>query len=373
MAQDWIYVENNTMKLYTLLSFLTLSLLASSLWAQTGGENTYEFLRITPHARAAALGGYVIAVMDEDVNLAIQNPAALNPLMDEQISFNHGFYPGGIHHNFLAYSKSFDTNKAKRKKWYPEAWNTFAALQYVNYGEMNVTNELNEIEGTFKPIDYALHLGAAINYDDKMQIGLTTKWIGSQLESYKSFGLALDLGVMYVDTAKSISYSFVLKNMGTQLKAYTKGNTERLPFEAQIGITKRLEHLPFRFGIIYRYLEQYDIYYDDPNAESTTLFIGDGVSEDPKIKAIADNFFRHFVFNGEFLLGKSDNFRIRFGYNHLLKKEMALTSLRSMAGFSAGFGFKVKRFRIDYGRTGFHLGAGLNQFTFSTNFNEFKK
>ena len=44
-----------------------------------------------------------------------------------------------------------------------------------------------------------------------------------------------------------------------------------------------------------------------------------------------------------------------------------------LAGFSFGAGFKVNRFRIDYGYSAFHLGGGLNHFGLSTNLQEFKR
>jgi hypothetical protein len=79
------------------------------------------------------------------------------------------------------------------------------------------------------------------------------------------------------------------------------------------------------------------------------------------------------VFNGEFLFGKKDNFRLRFGYNHLMRKELSVRNLRSLAGFSMGAGLKISRFRIEYGRSILHLGANLNHFSISTNFREFTK
>jgi hypothetical protein len=72
------------------------------------------------------------------------------------------------------------------------------------------------------------------------------------------------------------------------------------------------------------------------------------------------------------LLGKKENFRLRFGYNHLLRKETEVRNLRSMSGFAFGFGLKVKWFRVDFGRAIQHLGAGNTHLTISTNFSEFK-
>ena len=42
------------------------------------------------------------------------------------------------------------------------------------------------------------------------------------------------------------------------------------------------------------------------------------------------------------------------------------------AGFNFGVGLKINRFRIDYGRSVYHLAGGANQLTISTNLMEFK-
>ena len=68
-----------------------------------------------------------------------------------------------------------------------------------------------------------------------------------------------------------------------------------------------------------------------------------------------------------------ENFRLRVGYNHFMRKELSVDNFGSLAGFSLGGGIKVNRFRIDYGHTTFHLGGGLNQFSISTNLQEFKR
>ena len=71
--------------------------------------------------------------------------------------------------------------------------------------------------------------------------------------------------------------------------------------------------------------------------------------------------------------GLDENFRFRVGYSHQVRKEMSVNNIRSMAGFSLGFGFKVSKFRLDYGLGKQHLAGGMNHLSISTNFSEFKK
>jgi len=341
-----------------LLLFLLLPMLSQ---AQIGGQQVYSFLQLPASARIAGLGGNLITVMDDDINLAAANPAALNPAMHQQIGISHSFHVDGITHGYAAYGHHQESLKT-----------TFhGSLRYISYGEFQRTNAFFQNEGTFRAGEYALTLGAARTFEDRLTLGVNVKAINSQLESYTSFALAADFAAVYRDTAANLTISIVFQNAGHQLSTYDGVNREPMPFEIQAGISKRLRYLPFRFSIIYHNLQRWNILYDDPNAEQGTLFLGQDPAESEG-NPVLDNFFRHFIFNGELLLGANDNFRLRVGYNHLIRRELSVDNYGSMAGFSFGVGFKVNRFRIDYGRYTYHMAGGQNHFSISTNLREFK-
>lgn len=332
--------------------------------AQIGGINTYEFLNLAPSARVAALGNNLITVRDDDVNLALANPSLLNPDMHQQIGFSHSFYLAGIQQGYVAYG-----HYANRLH------TTFhGGIQYVNYGEVDATDELGNIEGSFKAAEYAITMGAAYPVNERMSIGANLKMVSSQLAGYTSWGIVSDVAATYYDTSRSFTATMVFRSMGTQLSTYQEGaELEPLPFEIQFGVSKRLKYLPFRFSIIYHHFNRWNVLYDDPNAEQGTIFIGELATERSATSIYFDNLARHFIFNGELLIGKKENFRLRFGYNHFMKKELSLENFRSLAGFTFGFGLKVNRFRLDYGRTNFHLAGGINHLGISTNIKEFRK
>lgn len=322
----------------------------------------FEFLTMSPSARITALGGQLITIQDDDVNLALANPAALNPNMNGQIAFNHNFIMADINGGYAAYG------------YYLKPWETtfHAGIQYLSYGKFKATDEFGIQSGEFKAAEYAITLGAGRQLYERVSVGANVRFITSQLESYNSTGIAGDLGVIFHDTAGLFNAGLVLRNIGTQLSYYTEGNGESLPVELQAGLSKQLRYLPFRFSVIYRYLDRWNLLYDDPAMEETVFFFGDeqGNTADSDF---LDNLARHFVFSGEFLLGKKENLRLRIGYSHLQRKELSVRNLRSLAGFSMGLGLKINRFRVEYGRNFSHLGAGLNHFSISTNLKEFKK
>lgn len=345
--------------LVLLLLLLTIS---SSVSAQMGGIFTYEFLNFAPSARVSALAGAHIAVVDEDVNLAAGNPALLNPKMHEQLSFSHAFHPAGIHYGYVAggyHHKKLGV--------------TFhGGIRYVNYGDFNLTNDLGQVEGDFKAKEQSINFGAGYSFAERFTLGVNAKLVTSSLESYNSVGLLGDIGLLYQDTASLFTFTILAKNAGVQLSHYREDNKEDLPFEMQMGVSKRLQHLPLRFSVIYRYLDRWDVLYDDPNQTEDVLFLDDNPDDRSSTSIWFDNLARHFVFNAELYMGKRGNFRLRLGYSHLLKKELSVGELRSLAGFAFGAGLKINRFHIDYGRTTMHIGGGINQLSIATNIQEFK-
>ncbi len=331
--------------------------------APIGGEHVYEFLNLSQSARVTGLGGHLITVKDDDVALAYSNPAVLNPSMDMQMSFNHNIHLAGINNGYASFGKHVTSLDA-----------TFhGGIQYITYGDFDQTDEFGNILGSFKASEYAFTVGAGKQLYEKLSVGANLKFISSQFEIYNSFGISADLGAFYTDTSGLFSATVVIRNIGGQLSSYN-GTRESIPFDVQVGISKKLRHLPFRFSIIYHNLQSWNILYDDPDTEETTLFLNDGQDNtDNPFSTFTDNLFRHFIFSGEFLLGKKENFRMRFAYNHFQRKELSVNNYRSLSGFSMGLGLKVNRFRIEYGRGFYHLAGGLNHFSISTNIREFRR
>lgn len=337
-----------------LLSFLTISL-TLPLCAQVGGISAYEFLNLPNSATVAGMGGHHIALMDDDLSLALRNPSLLNPEMDQKFALSHAFHPAGISNSSLAYGTYRENLKA-----------TFqAGLQFASYGgDLVRRDNTGQALGTFSASDYAFTVGAARQFEERLSVGANLKLISSQLAGFSSIAIGADAGIHYVDTSGLFGISLVARNFGRQLTKYDPTSLrEPMPFELQIGINKELRYLPFRFSLIYRYLDRWNVLFDDPNTENQSIFLafGEEATQRGAGAIFLDNLARHLVFNGELMVGKSRNLRLRFGYNHGLQRELRLTDFRSGAGFTYGFAFRTKRFAIAYGRTTYHLGGGVNQ------------
>lgn len=327
----------------------------TALHGQVGGNQVYEFLTLSPSARVTALGEYVISVLDDDANLAFLNPASLTIDSKNHLNFNQNFHFSGIANGYFSYANYW--------KKYEIALH--GGIQYINYGNFNLADEFGNISGEFGASEMAFTIGASKALNENYHVGSNFKYIFSSFESYRSSGLAIDLGGMYNRPESNFSAGFVIQNLGLQMTFYDE-KREPLPFDMVAGVSKRLEHMPLRFSVIAHHLHRWNITYDDPNQENNLLF-------DNRFAVILDNAFRHLVFNGEFLIGKGEPIRLRVGYNHFRRRELSLSDFRSFAGFSGGLGIKSKKWRLDYGFSIYHLAGSVHHLSFGTSLDAFGK
>jgi hypothetical protein len=332
---------------------------ASFLTAQSfGGRSTYEFLKLSSAARLTGLGGVTAAFRDADLSMALSNPALLNPLMQHTVSFNQNFNPAGISFGNLGYAYHWDKPKT-----------TFqAGLQYISYGKFTQTTPEGTIIGEAKAAEYAITLGAGKQLNERFSVGANLKTVLSYLGGYNSAGLCMDIAAAYVDTSKGFSATLLFKNMGAQLTTYSRqNNTESLPFDIQAAVSGKLKYLPLRVGFYAQQLHRWNLRYDNPALQQNNNLLADSSNTPSKFAIGVDNFFRHLGVNLELLLGKQENFQIRLGYNHLRGAELRVQNLRSLAGFSAGLGIKISKFRLDYGVGIYHFAGAAHHIGISTN------
>jgi hypothetical protein len=334
-----------------------LFLLPCSLSAQIGGRHIYDFLNLVPSARVSALGGANVSIMDEDPNMAWQNPALMTDSMHQELSLSVVNYLADITYGYAAYAHTF------------EGIGTFhTGFHYVNYGKFVEADALGNQLGIYHANELAWVVGMARQWRS-FSYGLNLKLINSNIAGYNSFGMGFDLGAAYLSGDKLFSAGIVAKNMGIQISKYTPtGMREPLPFELQAGVSYKLQYMPMRFSVVATNLEHPNLIYMDPNSEPVFDLSGNEIK--PK-KRTGDKIARHFVFSTEFLLGK--NLRLRGGYNHLRRQELRSEGRSGLSGFSLGVGLRVMRIRIDYGYSNFHAIGGTHHFSLATNLGRFKK
>jgi opacity protein-like surface antigen len=340
-----------------LLSLVFVSVFQACLFAQIGGQHVYSFLNLPNSARVQALGGDAIAFRDDDVNMAYQNPGLINPLMTQQLSLTYVNYFAGINFGNVAYA--FNVGNAGTAA---------ASLQYVNYGDFERADATGLITGKFTAGEYCLTTGFARKIDSLFAVGLNLKTIYSAFDTYNSFGMAVDLGVSYKSPDQLFEASLVLKNFGRQFTTYSPGVREELPTELQVGLSKKLKHVPLRFSLVAHNLQQSDLSYNDPlkPEESIDPLTGDTISN--KI-GLGNKIMRHAIIGAEFNVTKSLAFRL--GYNYQRRQEMKVDTRLGTVGISWGLGVKIYKFSLAYARSAYHLAGSPNQFTLTARLSEF--
>jgi len=339
------------------LIILLLIILPINSFSQIGGTSTYKFLDLVNSGRVASLGGNNISLNDSDLNLVYHNPALLTSVSDNSMVLNYVSYFADINWGYVAYAKDYGKI------------GTFATgIHYVNYGTFTRADEVGNKLGEFKAAEYALNLFWSKKIDSLWTFGANLKPVYSKLESYYSIGLVADFGLNYYKSKNGFSASLVLRNFGTQLKPYNKGNYEKCPTDLQIGFSKKLLHAPFRFSITAQHLQKLDLGYEIP---STNLVLIDDkkITKRDVVKKYSEMGFRHAILGLEFIPTK--NFIISFGYNHQRHQEMKLQSKSGFSGFSWGVSINTKKFNFAYGRASYHVAGSSNLFSIQINLNQF--
>ncbi len=332
-----------------ILFILFSSLLAQ---AQVGGRYTYQFLNLTTSPRMAALGGKVITNYDYDPTQAIVNPASINPEMDNQLSVNYINYIGDVNYGSAAYAYLWD----RRTQVF------HAGVTYVNYGSFDGYDEQGNETNSFSGGEVALSLGHARNIAfTNFHIGGNLKFISSTLEQYSSFGIALDIGVMYVYEDWDLNIAGVARNIGTQITTYDE-IYEPIPFELIFGISQTLENVPIRWHLTFENMQVWNIAFANPNRDEVDL---EGNVKKEKINFI-DDVFRHTIVGIELFPDKG--FNIRLGYNFRRGEELRILEKRAFAGISAGFSIKLNKLRLSYSYSKFSLAAPTSYFGLNLDF-----
>ncbi|MBE9577183.1 type IX secretion system protein PorQ [Flavobacterium proteolyticum] len=328
------------------LVFLLSLLLSAATFGQIGGKSVYQFLNLAQSPRQAALGGKTVTVVDYDVNQAFYNPATINEKMHNRLSANYGSYYGEVSYGTAAYAYTYDRHLQ-----------TFhAGISYINYGTFEGRDELGNLTSDFTGSEAALSLGYAYNLPwTDMYVGANAKLISSTLESYNSWGAAVDLGFLYVDVDNDINYGLTVRNLGFQIKPYQDTN-EKLPLAIDAGISQLMLHVPIRWHVTLENLQQWNIAFSNPNRAQGSL---DGGSEEEKV-SFFNNALRHVILGAELFPEKG--FNLRLGYNFRRGEELRIVDKRNFSGISVGFGLRFGKVKFDYSYSRYTIAANTSLF-----------
>lgn len=304
-------------------------------------DGLYRALTDANSARVVALGGVPLPVHDGDLQTAVFNPSAISPEMNNQMTLSYvGDFKMGTNFATAQYSHTF------------ENLGSFAAsVQYYNYGKMQYASESSSTDGnTFNVSDYAVTLGWGRELTDKWSIGANLKYAGVQYEAGRAGALGVDVAATYWSYS-NWAFTLAARNIGRQIYCQELNVENKwLPFSMDFMASKKLDHLPLTIVFGYKDIQRWNKLYADPlDLEGYYDPITGQYNEPSKVAKFFTNLGCHLLVGGELAIGK--NLFLRASYNYETYRNMGVPEKRSLVGFSAGFGVKIKAFQIDYARS----------------------
>ncbi len=318
-----------------------------SAHAQIGGQRTMQFLDLATNARLAGLGGInVSAPAPNDPQAGLSNPALLDTAMAGKLAFSYVNFVADLAQNSLQYG--FRAGRLGTLS---------AGLTYLNYGSFEGFDEAGNTTGSFSAHDYALSLTAA-RHQGPFTLGATLRLAAAAVAANKSSAIAADFGARFQHPTHQLSVGLVVRTVGVQLRPFDGADREPLPFDVQLGVTYKPEHMPVRFSATAHHLYQADVVYLDPSAKGK---LDENNNEIKPKKSLGDKIGRHFVGSAEVILSK--NLHLRAGYNYLRRRELRLENVSGGAGFSFGVMVRVSAFQLEFTRAIYSPAGGGSYLT----------
>ena len=306
------------------LTALVVSLLMPTAAPAQNTSDAYGFLDIPTSSHVFGLGGNNIAIIDDDVTLADQNPALVGPELDKQVAVNYMYYMSSG--NFAGVR--FGTGAGENSGW-------AVGLRYLNYGKFDGYDEFGTPTGSFTPSDLVVEGTYSRDISSRWRGGVNLKMAYSSYEDYTASAIAADIGVNYYDEERDLSFSAVLKNMGGQVKRF-HDRYARVPFDIQLGYMQTIGASPFQISVTANNLTRWNIPY--------YAYKEDGQEVLEEKKGFIQNFFRHLIFGLQWQ--PSEKFYACVAYNYKTHSDMSAYKSSFLSGFSLGLGFRTRGFSI---------------------------
>ncbi|MDH8701058.1 hypothetical protein M2138_000396 [Dysgonomonadaceae bacterium PH5-43] len=317
--------------------FCLLLIIPLNIFGQAG-KSTFDYLLLPQSARTSALGGNNVSLIETDVSLIYDNPAALGIEMDMVLNASYMSYISDINIGNVAFAKRIGESSALG-----------IGAMFSNYGNMQETIDGNVV-GDLNASDICGNVFFAHDLTSKLRGGIAAKFFYSNYHHNTAIGLGVDLGLSYYDEERKFSFGLVGKNIGRQIKSYDE-ELYSLPWDIQLGFSKRLPHAPIRLSLTALHLKQWE--FDNYNGKKDSFF-----------KTLT----KHFIIGVDII--PSDNFWIGVGYNVKRGADMKIENGNKFGGFSAGAGLKVKAFNFAVSMGKYNISATSLMFSVSTSFAE---
>jgi hypothetical protein len=360
---------------------------ATALQAQTNRINVVTtavpFLRISPDARAGAMG---------DLSLATDADASSSYFNLGKVPFNVS--NAGINLTYTPWLKKYvnDVYLASLAGYYKldEQQAISGSLRYFSLGDIQFTDENGQSVGNGRPREFGIDLGYSRKLSDNTGVGVGLKYINSNLTSgasssgtnYKAgSAVAADLGFYHNrqdEAGQGLSFGVALTNLGSKI-AYTDNADQKDYIPANLGfgttytrvfnesnkimfgvdINKLLVPTPPRFENLTGDPAQ-DQVIEDNNRQKATEY---------RSKSVVSSWFSSFGDAPDGFKEELKEFQVSLGAEYWYANQFALRAgyfyenqdKGNRRYFATGVGVKYNVFGLNFSYLVPSGGAGVNQ------------
>jgi hypothetical protein len=317
-----------------------------TVFAQSNaGTQSFPIMAIPMGAQAIGMGGSAMCMQKGELANGLENPALLDSNDRKKSSLQ-----------FMRYLAKSNGLQAMYVDYLDSAKITYSlGIKSLGYGELTRYDLTGTEMGTFRANDFLFQANASKKIDSLLTIGVASKVAYSQYDMQRMGAMALDIGGVYQAPHSNWTVAGLVKNVGFPLKE-RDGVNAQLPFDVQLGVSKRPKNAPFTYSVVYRSLQKWNL---------TDPFATDGTSIDPitgeqvgrRKWKWGDQLMRHLLWGVDFKLGSALHFYL--GYNYTRRVELKTTT-PGLTGISWGGSLMMKRWQFTYGGARWHTASTVH-------------
>jgi hypothetical protein len=220
--------------------FVVLSVALACSMTSTGvaqfnkaGRTAFQFVKIGVGARQTAIGESGVSAV-RDINSAFWNPAGLTGVEMTEASFSYDAWFADMKYLSGAVGARWTDVGVFALSW--------SLLNYGNIQEALVTGASSDTRtgNTFTGSDMLLGLSFSREFNDRLSVGGTVKYLREKLWIYATDLFAFDVGTNYNTGFKGITFGMSAQNFGRSVKFLPASDRDQgydIPLVFRIGVS----------------------------------------------------------------------------------------------------------------------------------------
>lgn len=338
-------------------TFIIIALLTMASYVFAGnsdaGKNAYTFLKIGVGAKEESMAGAYVGLADDASSLN-NNPAGLAAPIYNLQAPNDYYYEKSEGEGETITEPEVELIEIKKNRFFATYMNYIAdiqtgylgyvrkldnysmagvSIQYQDYGTMDKRASNGEPIGSFSSYDMAFGLTYSKRINRELTLGITGKFILEKIDTLTSDAMAIDLGILYRFASGRSSLGMAGRNLGSQLKGFTKSHKDPLPTMFDLGMSHSLQGMALTVNI------------DVTLPTDNDVFFAIGAQWES---------FRPFF--------------IRLGWSSAGQDYKTGSDKDKFGGFASGFGYKYTDYNIDYSFSSYADLGNVHRVSMSVDF-----